>query len=74
MTRLAKNGSVSKRLMTAQEVADYIGTTHLNVYQMVSKRGIPFVKIGRSVRFDLFDIDPWIEGQKHGCPPNQIRT
>jgi excisionase family DNA binding protein len=74
MTRLSRNAPFPKRLMNAHEVADYIGTTHLNVYQMVSKRGIPFVKIGRSVRFDLHDIDPWIEGLKHGCAPNQIRT
>jgi len=74
MTRLLKGGTVSKRLMNAEEVAVYIGTTHLNVYQMVSKRGIPFVKIGRSVRFDLRDIDPWIEGHKHGSQTDQIRT
>ena len=74
MTRLLKGSTVAKRLMNAEEVAFYIGTTHMNVYQMVSKRGIPFVKIGRSVRFDLHDIDPWIEGQKNGSPTNQIRT
>jgi excisionase family DNA binding protein len=74
MTRLTKNAPIPRRLMTAQEVAEYIGTTHLNVYQMVSKRGIPFVKIGRSVRFDLLDIDPWIERQKHGHTAHSIGT
>ncbi len=73
MIRLARNNSISRRLMNAQELAEYIGTTYLNVYQMVSKGGIPFVKIGRSVRFDLHDIDPWIEQQKHGSSSNQIR-
>lgn len=57
MTRLSRSSLVSKRLMNAQEVVEYTGTTYLHVYQMVSKRGIPFVKIGRSVRFDLRDID-----------------
>ncbi len=74
MTRLSRSASIPKRLMNAQELADYIGTTYLNVYQMVSKGGVPFVKIGRSVRFDLLDIDKWIEHQKHGCSLNQIRT
>ena len=74
MTRLPRNVPLPRRLMNAQELADYIGTTHLNVYQMVSKRGIPFVKIGRSVRFDLTDIDTWIERQKHGCQTDQIRA
>ncbi len=73
MTRLSGSVPIPRRLMNAQEVAEYIGTTHLNVYQMVSKRGIPFVKIGRSVRFDLHEIDPWIERQKHGDTPNRIR-
>jgi len=54
---------IDKRLLRAPELADYIGTTTLNVYQMVSKRQIPFVKIGRSVRFDLRTIDAWIESQ-----------
>jgi excisionase family DNA binding protein len=55
--------TVDKRLLRAPELADYIGTTILNVYQMVSKRQIPFVKIGRSVRFDLHAIDTWIESK-----------
>ena len=45
--------SAEKRLLKAPELAEYIGTTLLNVYQMVSKKQIPYVKIGRSVRFDM---------------------
>ena len=58
-----------KRLLKAPELAEYIGTTTLNVYQMVSKKQIPFVKIGRSVRFDKWDIDRFIEAHKHRAHP-----
>jgi excisionase family DNA binding protein len=53
-----------RRLLNVIECAHYIASTPLNVYQMVSKRLIPFVKIGRSTRFDLRAIDAWIEGKK----------
>lgn len=42
------------------ELAIYLGTTAGQVYQMVSRRQVPFVKIGRSTRFDIRAIDAWI--------------
>lgn len=55
-----------KRLLNAGEGAAYVGTTKLNIYQMASKGLIPFVKIGRSLRFDRFDLDKWIDAKKVG--------
>jgi excisionase family DNA binding protein len=67
---------VEKRLFNAKEAADYIGTSLLNIYQMVSKNRIPFVKIGRSTRFEKDEIDHWIEEiKKNGrskTPERQI--
>ena len=56
---------LGKRLVNAEEIAPYIGTTAPNVYQMVSKNQIPFVKIGRSTRFDLLKINAWIAENTH---------
>jgi excisionase family DNA binding protein len=47
--------------MGADELAAYIGTTRAGVYKMVSRRSVPFVKIGRSTRFDKAAVDKWIE-------------
>jgi len=60
---------VGRRLLNVQEIAQYIGSTRLNIYQMVSKNQIPFVKIGRSTRFDVLKIDDWIERNSHQESP-----
>jgi excisionase family DNA binding protein len=56
-----------KRLLNAQELAEYLGTSRNSVYQLVCRRIVPFVKIGRSTRFDLQDIDAWIKEHSHEC-------
>lgn len=35
------------------------------IYYWVSKNQIPYRKLGRLVRFDLVDIDAWVDGTKH---------
>lgn len=48
-------------LMTVPEVADYLGYTEGTIYQKVSRGEIPFVKLGRSVRFRRSEIDEWVD-------------
>jgi len=58
---------MEKRLITVKELADYISATKGAIYQMLFRREIPeqaVVKLGRAVRFDLKEIDKWIEGSK----------
>jgi excisionase family DNA binding protein len=38
-------------LMTVKEVAEYLKVTEWSVYQRVSRRQIPFLKMGRLLRF-----------------------
>jgi len=52
--------SMTRRLLTIKEVADYIGLSHHTLYTMVSQRRIPFVKIGRLTKFDRYELDRWI--------------
>jgi excisionase family DNA binding protein len=47
--------------MGVAECAEYLGTTPGVIYQWVSKRTIPFVKIHSSTRFDILEIDQMIE-------------
>lgn len=53
-----------KRLLTVREAAEFLGTTSATLYGRVWRREIPFVKIGRSVRFDRRDLDELIERGK----------
>lgn len=53
-------GSVRPRLVSIQDCGTYLGLSVHTIYTMVSQRRIPFVKVGRLVKFDLALLDAWI--------------
>jgi len=55
---------VKKRLLIVKEASEYLGITENALYCMVYRRQIPFVKIGKRLKFDKIDLDKWIEKQK----------
>jgi len=57
----AENGV---RLLTVRQAAEYLGTTPATLYTKVWRREIPFIKLGRSVRFDLDDLNQLIVDSK----------
>jgi len=61
---------MTRRLLNIREVADYTGLSPHTLYQMVSQRRIPFVKMGRLTKFDRDELDRWIT--RHSVKP--IRT
>lgn len=50
-----------KRLIDIADAAHYTGLSVHTVYTMVSQRRIPYVKVGRLVKFDLGMLDGWIK-------------
>jgi excisionase family DNA binding protein len=52
------------RLLDVRQAAKFLGTTEKTMYSRVWKREIVFVKIGRSVRFDLRDLEQMIKDGK----------
>lgn len=53
--------SEQKRLFNVEEAAQYIGLTPGTLYNMASRREIPTVKVGRALRFDVLQLDRFIE-------------
>ena len=51
----------NRRLLDIREVASYTGLSVHTLYTMVSERRIPFVKMGRLVKFDPLLLDKWIK-------------
>ena len=49
------------RLLSIQEVSEYLGLSIHTIYTMVSQRRIPYVKVGRLVKFDLTLLDAWLK-------------
>jgi excisionase family DNA binding protein len=52
------------RLLNVREAARFLGTTPKTLYTMAWRRDILFVKIGRSLRFDVKDLEQMIEERK----------
>lgn len=50
-----------QRLMSVKDAAAYTSLSHHTVYTMVSQRRIPFVKVGRLVKFDQAMLDAWLK-------------
>ena len=47
--------------MTIQELAEFTGLSIQTLYKMVNQRRIPYVKVGRLLRFDNRLIDDWLQ-------------
>lgn len=55
---------LNKKLVKIEELASYLDTPVATLYTWTHQRKIPHVKMGRSLRFDLVEIDQWIEQRK----------
>lgn len=52
------------RLLTRDEAADFLGLRNartLEVWASTNRYGLPYVKVGRSVRYRLSDLERWLE-------------
>jgi excisionase family DNA binding protein len=57
---------VESDYFTTKELADYLQVTLPTVYKYVAKKEIPYIKLGRFVRFKKSDIKQWLaDKQKH---------
>ena len=63
-------GTTDERLWRCGELARYLGTTPGTVRVKVSKRQIPFLKIGRSVRFSPSALEEWLASK--AVPPQEV--
>lgn len=53
---------MEKRLLTINELSEYVGYSPTSIRRMIASRQIPFVySPGGSYRFDVRRIDRWIE-------------
>jgi excisionase family DNA binding protein len=49
------------RLLTPEELAEILGISVYTVYQYTSKRRIPYIKIGKLIRFSETEIEEWLQ-------------
>jgi excisionase family DNA binding protein len=68
------NGRVDRRrrtpspstlqLMDMGALADMLGVTRRHVQRLVSERRIPYLKVGRFIRFDPAEVTVWLDGRR----------
>lgn len=56
-------------LLTDKEAAAYLNlsTSTLAVWRCTKRQEIPFVKLGRAVRYRQADLDAWLQSQTIGA-------
>jgi excisionase family DNA binding protein len=59
-----------QRLLTVRQAAIYLATTPSTLYTKIWRRELPYIKLGRSVRFDIADLNTLIEGSR--VVPEQV--
>ena len=57
---MSEASSIQPRLLSIEQVSQYLDLSIHTVYRMVSQRRIPFVKMGRLTKFDRCEVDKWI--------------
>lgn len=55
---------LNKRLYTIQESAEYLGRSVWSVRELIWKGLIPYIKVGRRVHVDIYDLERFIETHK----------
>jgi excisionase family DNA binding protein len=54
---------MEKRLLNIRDASVYLGISVNTLRCWCSRKTIPYVKLGRMVRFNISELDQWIEKQ-----------
>ena len=69
-----KDSKKPDRLMTLEEVAEYLQLCQRSVYRMVHERKIPFFRIGRVYRFSKENLDDWLTKDASQMPEDKEKS
>jgi len=64
---------VTDRLLDAKEIAERLGVPESWVRESARSGAMPSVRLGRYVRFDLRDVEAWLEECKQPGRPITFR-
>ena len=53
-----------QRYFSPQELSQYLGIARQTVYEWTSQKKVPFIKLGRLVKFDQREIEEWMKTQR----------
>jgi excisionase family DNA binding protein len=64
--------TVESPLLDIDTVASILGVTRRHVQRLVAERRIPFLKVGRFIRFDEASLNVWLDQQR--CEPQRAEA
>jgi len=51
-------------LLTIDQLAEHLGITTRHVRRLVAERRVPYLKVGKLVRFDPAEIAAWLDDRR----------
>ena len=61
---MKNNIEITNKLLTPDQLADFLNISKTTIYRLIDSRKIPFYKIGGSIRFDKKDITSYLQENK----------
>ena len=52
-------------LLRIPELAERLGTSQRHIRRLIDERRIPFVRVGKFIRFDPTEITTWLDDTRH---------
>ncbi len=71
------NAETLPHLLTIDELVERLGTSTRHVRRLIAAPRIPYLKVGKLVRFDPDEINRWLEDSRvalRPSPPSVART
>lgn len=56
--------AIEKRFIGIKELSEYIGVPVGTIYSWTHMRKIPYLKLGKSVKFDLQELEVWFKKRR----------
>jgi excisionase family DNA binding protein len=53
--------STLPKLLDINELAEQLGTSQRHIRRLIADRRVPYLKVGRLIRFDAEDIGRWLD-------------
>lgn len=51
------------KFLTVEDVAEMLQVTRTTIYNL-KKQGLPFIKLGKNIRFDQDDVIDWVRSNR----------
>ena len=55
---------MERKYLSIKELSEYLGIPKHTIYSWTSMKKIPYVKLGRAIRFDMTEIESWIKERR----------